>query len=66
MANFLKPVRRNPGLGDPPKCYFNNLPESANAVVKREVDSKPSKMSHFGLKMEVLVNSKGATARKLS
>ena len=66
MSNFLKPVRRNPGLGDPPKLYFNNLPESAYAVVKRDMDSKPSRMSHLGLKMEVLVNSKGAAARKLS
>ena len=56
MANFLKPVRRNAGLGDPPEPYFNNLPESANAVVKREVDSKPSEMSHFCSKMEALVN----------
>ena len=56
MANFLRPVRRNAGLGDPPDPYFNNLPESANAVVKREVDSKPSEMSHFCTKMEALVN----------
>ena len=56
MANFLKPVRRNAGLGDPPEPYFNNLPESTNAVVKREVDSKPSEMSHFCSKMEALVN----------
>lgn len=56
MANFLRPVRRNAGLGDPLDPYFNNLPESANAVVKREVDSKPSEMSHFCTKMEALVN----------
>ena len=56
MANFLKPVRRNAGLGDPPEPYFNNLPESANAVVKRKVDAKPSEMSHFCSKMEALIN----------
>lgn len=56
MGNFLKPVRGNASLGDPPDPYYNNLPELANAVVKRAVDSKPSEMYQFCTKMEALVN----------
>ena len=36
MASFLKPVRRNAGLGDPPDPYYNNIPESANALLKEQ------------------------------
>ena len=55
MANFLKPVRRNAGLGDPPDPSFNNLPELANAVIKRAVDYQPNEMSHFYMEMEALI-----------
>ena len=55
MANFLKPVRRNAGLGNPPEPYFNNLPESGNAVVKRAVNYQPNEMSHFCMEMEELI-----------
>ncbi|KAJ7385939.1 hypothetical protein OS493_012267 [Desmophyllum pertusum] len=39
MANFLK----TSGLGDPPDPYYNNLPESANAVVKGQWTTSPMK-----------------------
>ena len=55
MANFLKPVRRNAGLGDPPEPYLNNLPESGNAVIRRAVNYQPNEMSHFFMEMEELI-----------
>ena len=55
MTNILELVRRNAEQGDPHEPYFNNFPESANVVMKREVDSKASEMSHFCWKMEVPV-----------
>ena len=32
---MLKEVRRHAGLGDPPAPFYNNVPESANAMIKR-------------------------------
>ena len=55
MTNTLELVKRNAELGDPHEPYFNDFPESANVVIKREVDSKPSEMSHICSKMEALV-----------
>ena len=42
---MLKSVRRNAGLGDPPVPYYNNIPESANALIKRAVGFKESEMT---------------------
>ncbi|KAK3736206.1 hypothetical protein QZH41_011893, partial [Actinostola sp. cb2023] len=50
--NMLQPVRINAGLGNPPQPYYNNIPESANMVIKRGVDFKTSEMSEFCQKME--------------
>ena len=55
MADFLEPVHRNAGLGDPPEPYFNNLPESGNAVIKRAVNYQPNEMSHYCTGMEELI-----------
>ena len=55
MASFLKPVRRNAGLGDPPDPYYNNIPESANAIIKRAVEYEPKEMSNFITEMEGLI-----------
>ena len=55
MESFLKPVRRNAGLGDPPDTYYNNIPESANAIIKRAVEYEPKEMSNFITEMEGLI-----------
>ena len=52
---MLKNVRRNAGLGDPPSPYFNNSPESANALIKRAVHFKVSEMTEFCRSMSMLV-----------
>ena len=44
---MLKDVRRHAGLGDPPTAYYNNIPESANAMIKRAVNFKESEMTKF-------------------
>ena len=55
MASFLKPVRRNAGIGDPPDPCYNNIPESANAIIKRAVEYEPKEMSNFITEMEGLI-----------
>ena len=55
MASFLKPVRRNAVLGNPPDPYYNNIPESANAIIKRAVEYEPNEMSNFITEMEGLI-----------
>ena len=55
MASFLKPVRRNAVLGNPPDPYYNNIPESANAIIKRAVEYEPKEMSNFITEMEGLI-----------
>ena len=52
---MLKSVRRNAGLGDPPVPYYNNIPESANALIKRAVGFKESEMTAFCKSMRTLV-----------
>ena len=42
---MLQNVRRHTGLGDPPKKYYNNVAESANALIKRGVRFKENEMS---------------------
>lgn len=44
--SMLKDVRRHTGLGDPPTAYYN-IPESANAMIKRAVNFKESEMTKF-------------------
>ena len=52
---MLKSVRRNAGLGDPPVPYYNNIPKSANALIKRAVGFKESEMTAFCESMRTLV-----------
>ena len=52
---MLQDVRRHAGLGDPPQHYYNNVPESANAVIKRAVGFKEQEMSKFCQEMTVLL-----------
>jgi hypothetical protein len=52
---MLKDVRRHAGLGDPPEPFYNNVPESANAFIKRGVNFKENEMSKFCQEMSVLV-----------
>lgn len=51
---MLTNVRRNAGLGDPPQPYYNNIPESANALIKRSVGFKESEVSEFCKSMSKL------------
>ena len=52
---MLKNIRRNAGLGEPPVPYYNNIPESANALIKRAVGFKESEMTAFCKSMSTLV-----------
>jgi hypothetical protein len=54
---MLKDVRRHAGLGDPPEPFYNNVAESANALIKRGVNFKENEMSKFCQEMSVLVLS---------
>ena len=51
---MLKSVCCNAGLRDPPVPYYNNTPESANAVVKHAVGFKESEMTAFCESMRTL------------
>lgn len=52
---MLKEVRRHAGLGNPPAAYYNNIPESANAMIKRGVGFKESEMSTFCKDISILL-----------
>ena len=52
---MLKEVRRHAGLGDPPAPFYNNVPESANAMIKRAVSFKENEMNKFCQEMNVLL-----------
>ena len=47
MASLLKPVGRNARLSDPPDPYYNNIPESAKAIIKTAVAHDPKEMSNY-------------------
>ena len=53
--NMLRPIRLNAGLGNPPEAYYNNMPESANKVIKMGVDFRKSEMSEFNDKIERVI-----------
>jgi hypothetical protein len=55
VHSMLKEVRRRAGLGSPPAGYLNNIPESVNAIIKRSVEFKESKMSKFCHEMSILL-----------
>ena len=48
-------ARRNAGLGDPPRPYYTNDSESANAMIKRAVKFKENEISDFVREMSVMV-----------
>ena len=52
---MLAEVRTNAGLGNPPTEFYANVPESANAVIKRVVNFKESEMTSFTSKLEQLI-----------
>ena len=47
-------VRLKAGLGDPPASYYTNVPESANALIKRSVGFKQKEIHDFSREMSVL------------
>jgi hypothetical protein len=55
IKSMIKPVRRHAGLGDPPAAYYNNVPEAANAMIKRAVNFKENEMPEFCNKMNTLI-----------
>lgn len=55
ISCMSRETRINAGLGDPPLQYYNNMPESANAMIKRAVDFNESKMSNFCNEMSTLL-----------
>ena len=42
-------------MGDPPEPFYNNVPESVNAQIKRAVNFKENEMSKFCQEMSVLL-----------
>lgn len=52
---MIKEVRTNAGLGNPPTSFYTNVPESANAVIKRAVNFRESEMASFAMKLAQLV-----------
>ena len=57
MSCMSRETRKNAGLGDPPLPFFNNIPESANAMIKRAVNFNESEMSTFCNDMSTLILS---------
>ena len=55
ISCMSRETRKNAGLGDPPLPFFNNIPESANAMIKRVVNFNESEMSTFCNDMSSLV-----------
>ena len=55
VENMLPVTRMNAGIGDPPSPFYTNVPESANAVIKRAVNFEQSEMCDFSLKMVQLI-----------
>ena len=55
VDSMLKEVRQRAGLGNPPTAYYNNIPESINAIIKRGVEFKESEMSKFCQEMSILL-----------
>ena len=47
QGNMLRPIQLNASLGNPPEAYYNNMPESANKVIKMGVDFRKSEMSEW-------------------
>ena len=56
VSCMLKDARRHAGLGNPPTAYYNNIPESANAMIKRGVKFKESEMTTFCKEMSILLS----------
>ena len=54
--SMLKEARRNAGLGDPPAPYYTNIPESANALIKRGVNFQQNEISDFCREMAILLS----------
>ena len=52
---MLKEVCRHAGSGDPPLPLYNNVPESANAMIKHAVSFKENEMNQFCQEMNVLL-----------
>lgn len=55
VESMLTEVRTNAGLGNPPTPFYTNVPESANAVIKRAVNFEESEMASFALKLAQLI-----------
>ena len=53
--SMLKAAREHAGLWRPPTAYYNNIPESINAVIKRGVQFKGREMTKFCQEMSILV-----------
>ena len=55
VENMLPEVRANERLGNPPKEFYTNVPESANAVIKRAVNFKESEITSFTSRLAQLI-----------
>ena len=55
IQDMLRPIRLNAGLGNPPEAYYNNMPKSANKVIKMGVDFRKNEMTEFNDKMEKVI-----------
>ena len=55
IDSMLKDVRKNAGLGDPPVSFYTNVPESANALIKRAVQFRENEMAEMCAKLGRIV-----------
>ena len=63
VDSMLKDVRVNAGLGNPPVPFYTNVPESANALIKRAVQFERSEMSDFCTKLANLIKQQREDVR---
>ena len=56
--SMLKPVRVDAGLGNPPVEFKNNDSESANFMIKHDLNFNASKLHEFVEKIKKIIQTK--------
>jgi len=63
LENMLANVRTNAGLGNPAPPFYTNVPESANALIKRAVNFKENEMASFCMKIAQMIKEQSEDIR---
>ena len=63
IITMLADVRTNAGLGNPPTPFYTNVPESANAMIKRAVKFEENELSDFCKKIAKLITQQREDVR---